>query len=165
MLTPDDIDALSRGIAASPEALFAAIHAIAARRLDAGLVTAMRYDEPNATVERLYSSNPAAYPVGGRKLKRDSAWSRHVLVEQRVLLSAGDDAIREAYFDHATIFGLGLHSCVNVPLVRSGQCVGTMNVLRAATDWRDEEIALVRLLGLAALAAVLTLSEKPEPGR
>ena len=108
MLSVAEIEALSAGAATSPSALFTAIHAIAARRLDAGLVTAMRYDEPNATVERLYSSNPAAYPVGGRKLKRDSAWSRHVLVEQKVLLSAGDAAIREAYADHATIFGLGM---------------------------------------------------------
>ena len=157
MFTTADIDALCAGAAASPNALFAAIHQIAARRLGAGLVTAMRYDEPNATVERLYSSDPAAYPVGGRKLKRDSAWSRHVLVEHRVLVSAGDEAIRAAYFDHATIFGLGLHSCVNVPLVSDGRCVGTMNVLRAETEWSDDDLGLVRALGLAALAAVLAL--------
>ena len=159
MLTPAEIDTLSTGVATSPDALFAAIHDIAVHRLGAGLVTVMRYDEPNATVERLYSSNPAAYPVGGRKLKRDSAWSRHVLVEQRVLLSSGDDAIREAYADHATIFGLGLHSCVNVPLVSNGRCVGTMNVLRADTQWSDADVALVRALALAALAAVLVLTE------
>jgi GAF domain-containing protein len=157
MLDGAEIDALSAGAARSPNALFAAIHQIAARRLGAGLVTAMRYDEPNATVERLYSSNPSVYPVGGRKLKRDSAWSRQVLVEHRVLVSAGDAAIRAAYADHATIFGLGLHSCVNVPLVSGGKCVGTMNVLRAGTAWSDDDIALVRALGLAALAAVLGL--------
>jgi GAF domain-containing protein len=159
LLTPAEIDALSTGVARSPDALFTAIHDIAVHRLGAGLVTAMRYDAPNATVERLYSSNPAAYPVGGRKPKRDSAWSRHVLIEQRVLLSAGDDAIQEAYADHATIFGLGLHSCVNAPLVSSGRCVGTMNVLRADTQWSDADIALVRELALAALAAVLVSME------
>src|SRR3954470_13665544 len=99
MLSPSDIDALSAAAAVSPHAAFEAIHAIAARRLGASLVTAMRHDEPNATVERLYSSNPAAYPVGGKKLKRDSDWSRHVLVEQRVLLCAGDAAIRAAFTD------------------------------------------------------------------
>ena len=90
MLTPHDIDALGAGAAASPDALFEAIHQVAQRRVGAGLVTAMRHDEAAATVERLYSSNPQAYPVGGRKLKRDSDWSRHVLVEHRVLVSAGE---------------------------------------------------------------------------
>jgi len=155
MLTPHDIDALGAGAAASPDALFEAIHQVAQRRVGAGLVTAMRHDEAAATVERLYSSNPQAYPVGGRKLKRDSDWSRHVLVEHRVLVSAGDDAIRQHYTDHATIFGLGLHSCVNVPLVSAGHCVGTLNVLAARPNWSEDEVAAVRVLGLAALAGVL----------
>jgi len=158
MLGPDDIDALAAGAAQSPAAaLFAAIAAVAARRVGAGLVTAMRHDEAASTVERIYSSNEAAYPVGGRKVKKESDWSRHVLVEHRVLVSAGDDAIRKHYNDHAIIFGLGLHSCVNVPLVSSGKCIGTLNVLRPQAEWSDEQVALARALGLAALAGVLAL--------
>jgi len=157
MLSPADIDALSAATAISPNAAFEAIQAIAAQRLGANLVTAMRYDEPNATVERLYSSNPAAYPVGGRKLKRDSDWSSHVLVEKRVLLCAGDEAIRAAFDDHAVIFGLGIHSILNVPLVGGGKCLGTLNLSRARTDWSDEDIALARALGMTALAAVLAI--------
>jgi GAF domain-containing protein len=156
-LNADDIEALSAAVAKSPQALFEAIHQLAQRRLDAGLVTAMRHHEAAATVERLYSSNPQAYPVGGRKLKRDSDWSRHVLLEHRVLVSAGDDAIRVHYADHATIFGLGLHSCVNVPLVSEGRCVGTLNVLAARADWSEDELAAARVLGLAALAGVLMM--------
>ena len=157
MLSPDDIDALAAGAAKSPAALFAAIHQIAARRVGAGLVTAMRHDEAASTVERIYSSNETAYPVGGRKVKKESDWSRHVLVEHRVLVSAGDDAIRKHYNDHAIIFGLGLHSCVNVPLVSHGKCIGTLNVLRPQAEWSGEQVALARVLGLAALAGVLAL--------
>jgi GAF domain-containing protein len=155
MLGPDDIDAMAKGAAKSPAALFAAIAAVAARRVGAGLVTAMRHDEAAATVERVYSSNEQAYPVGGRKVKQESDWSRHVLVEHRVLVSAGDEAIRKHYNDHAIIFGLGLHSCVNVPLVSNGKCIGTLNVLRPQAEWSDEQVALARALGLAALAGVL----------
>src|SRR5205085_11196171 len=130
---------------------------IAARRVDAGLVTAMRHNQAASTVERVYSSNPQAYPVGGRKVKQESDWSRHVLVEHRVLVSAGDDAIRKHYSDHAVIFGLGLHSCVNVPLVSAGKCIGTLNVLAARPEWGEDEVAFVRVLGIAALAALLML--------
>ena len=157
MLGADDIDALAAGAAKSAAALFAAIAEIAALRVGAGLVTAMRHAEAASTVERIYSSNPQAYPVGGRKVKQESDWSRHVLVEHRVLVSTGDDAIRKHYNDHAIIFGLGLHSCVNVPLVSAGKCIGTLNVLRGETEWSGAEVAVVRALGLAALAGVLML--------
>ncbi len=157
MLETRDIDTLAAGAAQSPAALFAAIAEIARRRVDAGLVTTMRHDEAAATVERVYSSNEQAYPVGGRKVKQESDWSRHVLIEHRVLVSAGDEAIRRHYNDHAVIFGLGLHSCVNVPLVSTGKCLGTLNVLRGEAEWDDEAVALVRALGLPALAGVLML--------
>lgn len=157
MLGADDIEALAAGAANSPTALFEAIAEVATRRVDAGLVTAMRHDEAASTVERVYSSDPQAYPVGGRKLKRDTGWSRKVLLEHRVLVNAGDDAIRESFEDHAVIFGLGLHSCVNVPLVSAGKCIGTLNVLAARANWSDDEVVIVRALGLAALAGVLAL--------
>jgi GAF domain-containing protein len=156
-LTADDIEALAAGAAQSPLALFEAIHRVARRRLDAGLVTAMRHDEAASTVERIYSSNEQAYPVGGRKLKRDTGWSRKVLVEHRLLVNAGDDDIRESLEDHAIIFGLGLHSCVNVPLVSEGKCVGTLNVLNARAAWSGDEVAVARALGIAALAGVLMM--------
>ena len=156
-LSADEIEALAAGAATSAAALFEAITQVAALRVNAGLVTAMRHDEAASTVERVYSSNPQAYPVGGRKLKQDSDWSRHVLVDHRVLVSAGDDAIRKHYNDHAIIFGLGLHSCVNVPLVSGGKCIGTLNVLRAQADWSEADVALARALGLTALAGVLML--------
>jgi len=159
MLKMEDIEALTAGAAKSPAALFGAITEIARRRVDAGLVTAMRHDEADSTVERTYSSNEQAYPVGGRKVKQESDWSRHVLVECRVLVSAGDDAIRKHYNDHAIIFGLGLHSCVNVPLVNRGKCIGTLNVLRAQAEWREDDVAIVRGLGLAALAGTLMIGE------
>jgi GAF domain-containing protein len=118
----------------------------------------MRHHAAEQQVERLYSSNTAAYPVGGRKQKRDTAWGRKVLAEHQVLLSAGDEQLKESFDDHATIIGLGLHSCLNVPLVSEGQCIGTLNISRAKAEWSDDEIALARALGLAALSAVLMLT-------
>ena len=103
MLTKDDIEALSAGAGQSPQALFEAIAQVAARRVNAGLVTAMRHHAAEQQVERLYSSNTQAYPVGGRKQKRDTGWSRKVLAEHQVLVSAGDDGIRGSFDDHAKI--------------------------------------------------------------
>jgi GAF domain-containing protein len=131
---------------------------VARRRLGAGLVTVMRLHAAEAMVERLYSSNQAAYPVGGRKQKRDTEWGRKVLEKHQVLVNAGDEDLRASFDDHALIISLGLHSCVNVPLVSEGRCVGTLNLSRARPDWSDDEVALTRALGLAALAGVLMIT-------
>lgn len=155
MLTIKDIELLSGGAAKSPAALFKAIEDVATRRVNAGMVTMMRHDAVESTVQRLHSSDPQAYPVGGKKAKRDTAWGRKVLTDHRVVVSRGDEGLRESFDDHATIIGLGLHSCVNVPLVSEGKCVGTLNVCAARADWSDDEVMLVRALGLAALAGVL----------
>jgi transcriptional regulator with GAF, ATPase, and Fis domain len=157
MLDAKDVETLAAGAGKSPAALFRAIEGVATRRVGAGLVTMMRHDAATSMVERLHSSNPSAYPVGGKKAKRDTDWGRKVLTEHCVLVSAGDAALRQSFDDHATIIGLGLHSCVNVPLVSEGQCIGTMNVSRAQAQWHDDEVALVRALGLAALAGVLMI--------
>ena len=156
-LAKDDIETLATGAGKSPAALFAAVQEVAARRVGARLVTVMRHHAAEAEVERLWSSNEQAYPVGGRKQKRDTGWSRKVLEQHRVLVSAGDDGIRDSFDDHAIIVGLGLHSCVNVPLVSGDQCIGTLNVLRAQPDWSENDVALVRALGLATLSGVLAL--------
>jgi GAF domain-containing protein len=158
VLTNEDIETLAAGAAKSPAALYEAINQVAIRRLGAGLVTSMRHHAAEQQVERLYSSNTAAYPVGGRKQKRDTAWGRKVLTEHQVLLSAGDEQLKESFDDHATIIGLGLHSCLNVPLVSEGRCIGTLNISRAKAEWSADEIALARALGLAALSAVLMLT-------
>jgi GAF domain-containing protein len=158
VLTTYDIEVLSSGAAKSPAALFEAINQVAIRRLGAGLVTSMRHHAAEQQVERLYSSNTAAYPVGGRKTKRDTAWGRKVLAEHQVLLSAGDEQLKASFDDHATIIGLGLHSCLNVPLVSEGKCVGTLNISRGQAQWTADEIALARALGLVALSAVLMLT-------
>jgi len=157
MLNAGDVETLAAGAGKSPAALFKAIEDVATRRVGAGLVTMMRHDAVASTVERLYSSNHQAYPVGGKKAKRDTAWGRKVLIEHRVLVSAGDAALRESFDDHATIIALGLHSCVNVPLVSEGKCIGTLNVCAARSEWNDDEVARVRALGLSALAGVLMM--------
>ena len=44
-----------------------------------------------------------------------------------------------------------------MPLVSEGQCIGTLNVLRAKPDWSEDDVTLVRALGLATLSGVLMM--------
>lgn len=133
--------------------LFAALAAVAAEALGSALFTAMRFDAAAGEVERLYSTNPVAYPVGGRKTKRDTPWATQVLGECRVFVGAGDAAIRGAFDDHAKILSLGLHSIINVPVVVAGTCVGTVNFLMRGDSIAESQVALAEELGRIATAA------------
>ncbi|MDO9503230.1 GAF domain-containing protein [Falsiroseomonas sp.] len=133
---------------ARPLALLQAADAVGRRAMGHRLCTAMRFDAAAMTVRRLYSSDNAAYPVGGAKPKRDTAWGRHVLLRREVFVGEGAEAITEYFDDHALILGLGLRSIVNVPVLYAGACLGTVNFLwaedRVAPGWRS----LAELLGL-----------------
>jgi hypothetical protein len=151
-LSAEHLDRLSGAAREHPSGLplLHAAEAIGRAETGHGLCTAMLFDAGRMTVRRLYSSNPAAYPVGGEKPKRDTPWGQQVLLEQRIFLGEGEAAIRQHFDDHAVIFGLGLRSIVNVPVLSGGQCLGTLNFLWRSTEVRPGWLALARWLTLVA---------------
>lgn len=123
------------------------------------LFTVTRFDAAAMEVQRVYSSDPGAYPVGGRKRKRDTAWGRHVLIEGKPLACEGDQAIARMFDDHAVILGLGIHSSINAPVLAGGRCVGVLNFLmtgatvsaqqlRAACDLASRPAVVAALAGI-----------------
>jgi hypothetical protein len=149
-LRHDDLDGLIAAVSTAevPPAVFRAIESLSADVIGHRLFTIMRFDPKHDEVERVYTSMPAIYPVGGRKKKRDTAWSEHVLRDGRVFRANTQEAIRAAFEDHATIASLGLGSALNIPVMRRagprdpGWCVGTMNLLHEA-GWYTEQDELV----------------------
>ena len=139
--------------AGSPPAIFQVMEALTAEVIGHRLFTIMRFDPKHDEVERVYTSMPAVYPIGGRKAKKDTAWSDHVLRDRKVFRATAADRSRAAFDDHATIISLGLGAVLNIPVVRNpmmhhrpdgGWCVGTINLLHEA-GWyteRDEEIGV-----------------------
>lgn len=120
------------------------------------LFTAMRYRRETDEVERAFSTDPASYPVGGRKLKRDTAWSRQVLGAGEPYFANDERGIRAAFDDAEKILALGLGAVINVPVRQDGQVVGTLNFLREAGGYSPDD--LPRALALAPLAAAALAS-------
>ena len=77
---------------------YAGIGDEAQRRFGWKLFTAMRY-LPSGEVERVHTSNPEAYPLAGRKPRRDTLWSRQVLVRGEPYYANDDAGIRSAFED------------------------------------------------------------------
>jgi len=117
------------------------------------LCTVNRFDAESMTVVRLYSSDPASYPPGGSKQKRGTPWGEHVLVQRRVYVGEGADAIRASFDDHAAILALGLQSVINVPVVAGGQCLGTVNFLMREARIDPAHVSFARLAAQLAAPA------------
>jgi len=148
-MTADTFDTLRRiaNPATQPDAAFA----LCAKAIPNGLFTAMRFHPATMEVERVFSTRPDAYPVSGRKPKRDTAWGERVLMRREVNIGSGIDDIVWAFADHETILSLGLTEVLNVPVVRGVRVTGTINFLRDAPEFREEDAAIGQLFA-AALA-------------
>ncbi|MGS1009796.1 GAF domain-containing protein [Achromobacter anxifer] len=152
------VAAIARAYAAAdPAAAFQAIDAHAHAALAHTLCTVNRYDAQAMRVVRLYSSNPEAYPPGGSKDKSGTAWGRHVLLEQKLFVGEGEDALREFFNDHDAIRRLGLRSVINVPVVYGAVCLGTVNFLMPRAAVSDADVQAAQLAGLLALPAFQAL--------
>jgi len=125
----------------------------AQRRFGWKLFTAMRY-LTSGEVERVHTSNPAAYPLAGRKPRRDTPWSRQVLVRGEPYYANDAAGIRFAFEDAEKILGLGLGAVMNVPVKEGGRVLGTLNFLREAGGYRPEDLEVAMKLAADAPAVL-----------
>jgi hypothetical protein len=144
---PDLQTALSTVAAAlaqpgQPQAVYRAIDQATAGLIGHKLITMMTFDAQASTVGRVYSNQPAAYPVGGSKPYSASTLFDTLLKERRpvVLRDAAD--IKRAFVDHALIASLGCESGVFLPVAYDGQTLGVLNFLHQAHWYEDGHIAL-----------------------
>lgn len=138
--------------AATPQAVFVAADAALRALIGHRLFTLMFVVPGGAEVERIYSSDPVAYPLTGRKAMGPTPWGEHVIVGRQAWLGRDMEAIRWAFFDHELIASLGCGACINVPVCAMGEVVGTMNILdrEHAYDERHATLAQAAVPSLTA---------------
>ena len=124
--------------------------ATAGELIECSLFTAMRFHADAMEVERIQTSMPDAYPLKGRKRKRDTEWGRKVLLEGCINRGHGTAHIRWAFDDYETILSLGISAVLNVPVFEGEQVIGTINFLRGEEPFSLQEVGVGR-----CLAAVL----------
>ncbi|HJS75937.1 MAG TPA: GAF domain-containing protein [Burkholderiales bacterium] len=118
---------------------YAALASEAQRRFGWKLFTAMRY-LATGEVERVHTSDAAAYPLGGRKPRRDTPWSRQVLVRGEPYYANDEAGLRAAFEDAEKLIGLGLGAVINVPVKDGERVLGALNFLREAGGYRPENL-------------------------
>jgi GAF domain-containing protein len=160
-LTDQDIAAVMDITAVEEaQATYRAVDALARRVIGHTLFTVNRHLAASAEVERLYSSNPTAYPVGGRKHKRDTPWGRIVLDQGEVYIARNSEEVRDAFSDHALIASLGVSSIMNVPIRFGGETLGAMNLCGEEGQYAEADIPAAKVI--AALLVPVVMAESME---
>ena len=124
---------------ASPEAAFRAVEAATRELIGHKLFTILVRREGGEEVERVYSSNPEAYPVQGRKRMGPTPWGALVLEQKQTFLGPDKSAIRWAFPDHELIESLGLGAVINVTAIQGGEVLGTLNLLDTEGAYTAQE--------------------------
>ncbi len=144
--------AAPNGVAAA----FAITEAVTRAHVGCRLYTAMTSYPALGYAARIYSSDPAAYPVSGRKPIVPNAWTRKVLDGKQPFVANTIDEIAEVFPDHPLIKSLGCESCLNVPVIVAGAVRGTINILDVAGHFTPERVATA--MALTPLYAVVLLA-------
>ena len=102
------------------------------------LFTVLLVDLPD--VVRVHSSNPRDYAVTGRKRMGPTPWGAHVIVEGKPWLGSTPDDLKWTFPDHALIASLGCGCCINIPVRRDDQTIGTLNLLDVAQRYTADHL-------------------------
>lgn len=137
---------------AGPPALYQTIQDALGILVGHRLFTLLIVTPDGQEVERIWTSNPAAYPVQGRKRMGPTLWGEHVLKGRQPWICNDVDGIRWAFPDHALIESLGLGSCINIPVIAFGRTLDTLNLLDQPGVY---DMGAVRTAGVFAALLVL----------
>jgi len=136
--------------------IYREVERIAAETVGWRLFTVLRYLEAERAVERLYSSNEKAYPVGGRKPLDKITVSHGAMEKGEVFLAATREEVRAAFFDHELIFSLGISAILNVPIRYASRRLGTLNLCGEEGMYGPAEIASAKMLAGLMVPALIS---------
>ena len=138
-----------------PHAIFAALDQVMGDEIGHILFTVLYQHQQPRELERLYTNQPEAYPVSGRKQIVPSAWTEQLLDRGEPYIGVDVNDIRAAFPDHKTIEELGCASVLNVPLIYDGAILGSVNLLHEEGFYKPHHIAPARLFASFALPAMV----------
>ncbi|MBI3370239.1 MAG: GAF domain-containing protein [Betaproteobacteria bacterium] len=154
------LDHLNRVVACAKEwhhaaDLFSAV-GTALREIVGYRLFTVLYVAPGAEeVARVHTSDPASYPLGGRKRMGPTPWGALVIRRRQPYIGRNDEDIRWAFPDHELIRSLNLSSVLNIAISHDGACVGTLNLLHEANWYGEHHIALAEPFGALLVPSLI----------
>jgi GAF domain-containing protein len=137
------------------EQVYAKVAALVAETVGFKLLTLLRFVEETQEVERLYSSDPKAYPVGGRKQLKTINKDHSLAANGEIFLAANEAEVKHTFPDHDLIFSLGAGAVLNAPIRFQGKRLGTLNCCGVANSYGPREIDNAKILANLLTTSVL----------
>tara|TARA_B110000438_G_C15576822_1_gene547815 strand:- start:315 stop:800 length:486 start_codon:yes stop_codon:yes gene_type:complete len=138
---------------ATSSQLFAELHSMCDTLVGVKLFTCSSFDFVTGKAERIYTSDPEAYPLTGLKNIVPNRWTELVIDSRKPFLAKNISELRDIFSDHEKIEDLGLGAAINLPIFLSNRLLGTLNLLHENGYYSELD---VRLLRMAALPAIVT---------
>jgi hypothetical protein len=156
------LDAVAAACAApdQPRSTFAALERAMGTTIGHKLFTVLLFHPSTGESERCWTSQPAAYPVGGRKPLNPTAWTQHVLRDLKPHICATYEDVRGIFFDHELIRSLGCESMLNLPVAFDGNPLGTINLSHQERWYGEQHLAVGRVFAQLAAPALAKLRER-----
>ncbi len=143
---------------------YAALHRLADAIVGAKLFTITNVDMDAGLARRAYTSDPANYPATGTKPIQVNAWFEVVHGRHEMFVANTLAEIATVFPDYELIGSLGCGSVVNLPVLRGGELVATVNLLDVEGHYTTDRVALIAAeMTLAAMATLLTAALDPAP--
>lgn len=125
---------------ATPDELFGALHRLCAEAVGVKLFTCSRFDLDAGKAERIYSSDPNAYPLTGLKDIVPNRWTSIVLDQRQAFCAEQIGDLRDVFPDHEKIEAMGLGAAINMPVFVGGKMLGTANLLDVNHSYSRQSI-------------------------
>ena len=131
------------------EALFARASAALQESVGHTLFTVSYALPGGREVERIHTSLPAEYPVGGRKPVHQTDWNT-IMASGRCFVASSPAGFGPHFEDLDAIVALGFGAVINIPVIHQGRMLGSLNLLDREGAYQGEV--------LPACAAILPLA-------
>jgi hypothetical protein len=146
--------------AADPIQVYAKIDGLVRETVGHKFLTVLRFVEETQEVERLYSSDTKAYPVGGRKQLKTINKDHSLAASGEIFLAANEAEVKNTFPDHELIFSLGAGAILNAPIRHAGRRLGTLNCSGLANSYGPKEIEAAKILANLLVPTVLVAPKK-----
>lgn len=133
------------------EAAFDQVSAFLKARVGHTLFTVSRALPGDLEVERIYSSLPSNYPVGGRNAVDQTEWTRQM--DRGECFVANQPSEFGAHFHNLeTIVSEGFGAVINIPVIDAGRKLGSLNLLNREDAYRGDVLPACLEAGAMAVA-------------
>ncbi len=135
--------------------VYKAVQKLASETCGFTMFTILKYVEADKQVERVHTSNPRKYPVGGRKPIDPSSVNQRKLEKGQVFVAPNKAAIKRAYFDYELIYSLGVTAILNAPITAGGRRLGTLALSGTQGMYGKKEVERSKVLAGLLVPALI----------